>query len=79
MGAADTGVATRDAALAFDLRFVPLAEERYDLVAPRSLSTDPRLERLLDVLVSGAFRSELSSIGYDVAPTGERVAEVTSP
>jgi len=32
LGAADVGVATRDAAIAFGLGFVPLAEERYDLV-----------------------------------------------
>jgi putative molybdopterin biosynthesis protein len=76
MGAADTGVATRDAALAFGLGFVPLAEERYDLVMPRSLLADPRIERWLDVLVSAAVRRELSCLGYDVTSTGERVAEV---
>jgi putative molybdopterin biosynthesis protein len=78
LGAADAGIATRDAALAFGLRFVPLAEERYDLVVPRSLLADPRLERMLDVLVSAAVRRELTSLGYDVASTGERVAEVVA-
>jgi molybdate-binding protein len=76
MGAADTGVATRDAAMAFGLEFVTLAEERYDLVLPTAALADPRIERLLDVLVSGAFRRELSILGYDVRPSGERVAEV---
>jgi putative molybdopterin biosynthesis protein len=76
MGAADVGVATRDAALAFGLGFVPLAEERYDLALPKSGLADPRIERLLDVLVSGALRRELGAIGYDVRPTGERAAEV---
>ncbi|HMU38253.1 MAG TPA: substrate-binding domain-containing protein [Pseudomonadota bacterium] len=37
LGAADAGIASRDAALAFGLSFFPLAEERYDLVIPRSL------------------------------------------
>jgi putative molybdopterin biosynthesis protein len=76
MGAADVGVATRDAALAFGLHFVPLAEERYDLVVPKPLLADARIARLFDVLVSGATRRELSALGYDVAPTGKRVAEV---
>ncbi|MBK8996973.1 MAG: helix-turn-helix domain-containing protein [Myxococcales bacterium] len=78
MGAADVGVATRDAALAFGLRFVPLAEERYDLVIPRSLISDARVERLLDVLVSQASRRELVSLGYDVSSAGNRVAEVSA-
>ncbi|AUX29600.1 MULTISPECIES: substrate-binding domain-containing protein [Sorangium] len=76
MGAADTGVATRDAAMAFGLGFVTLAEERYDLAIPRASLADARVQRLLDVLVSGAFRRELSVLGYDVRPAGERVAEV---
>lgn len=76
MGAADVGVATRDAAVAFDLRFLPLAEERYDLVIPAPLMSDARVERLLDVLASRAGRRELESLGYDVSDAGSRVAEV---
>lgn len=78
LGAADAGIATRDAALSLGLHFVPLAEERYDLVVPRSLLADPRIERMLDVLVSSGVRRELSSLGYDVEPTGQRVAEVAA-
>jgi putative molybdopterin biosynthesis protein len=74
LGAADVGVATRDAAIAFGLEFSPLAEERYDLVLPGGAVDDPRILRLLDVLVSSAFRRELSTLGYDVRPAGERVA-----
>lgn len=76
MGAADTGVATRDAAIMHGLRLLPLAEERYDLVIPRSLVDEPRVARLLDMLVSIGFRRELATLGYDVTPTGERIAEV---
>ncbi len=76
LGASDVGVATRDAALAFGLRFVPLAEERYDLVIPQPLFRDVRVERLLDVLVSHASRRELEALGYDVSSAGNRVAEV---
>jgi len=76
MGAADVGVATRDVALTFGLRFLPLAEERYDLVIPKPLMTDPRVERLLDGLVAQATRRELDALGYDVSKAGDRVAEV---
>lgn len=78
MGAADTGVATRDAAMAFGLGFVPLAEERYDLAIPRSVLGDARVERLLDVLGTGELRRELSALGYDVRSAGEQVAEVSA-
>jgi putative molybdopterin biosynthesis protein len=75
-GLADVGVATRDAALAFGLGFVPLAEERFDLAVFRSALGDVRFERLFDVLCSGPFRRELTTLGYDAGPAGERVAEV---
>lgn len=76
MGAADTGVATRDVAMAFGLRFLTLAEERYDLALPLSALADPRLARLLDELASGSFRRDLSALGYDTRCSGERVAVV---
>ncbi|MES1175814.1 MAG: substrate-binding domain-containing protein [Myxococcales bacterium] len=76
LGAADVGIATRDAALSFGLGFVPLAEERYDLVVGREDLNDPRLSRLFDAMTSGPFRSELSSLGYDVGHCGARVAEI---
>ena len=76
IGAGDVGIATRDAALAFGLAFVPLAEERYDLVVPRDELNDPKLARLFDVMTAGPFRRELSSLGYDLRQCGERVAEI---
>lgn len=75
-GAGDVGVATRDAALAFGLDFIPLAEERYDLAIPRDTLADPRLVRLLDMLTSSALRRDLASLGYDVRACGEQVAEL---
>jgi molybdate-binding protein/DNA-binding XRE family transcriptional regulator len=78
MGAADVGVATRDAALAFGLHFVPLSEERYDLVVPRSALEDPRVQRLFDTLSSSVFQRELACLGYEVTSSGERVAELSA-
>jgi molybdate-binding protein/DNA-binding XRE family transcriptional regulator len=78
MGAADVGVATRDAALAFGLHFMPLAEERYDLVLPRPTLEDPRVQRLFDTLSASVFQRELACLGYDVSSSGERVAELSA-
>lgn len=76
MGGGDVGVATRDAAIAFGLDFIPLAEERYDLVVPLESMEDMRLQRLFDVMTSGATRRELMSLGYDVRSCGARVAHL---
>lgn len=76
LDAADVGIATRDAATAFGLAFVPLAEERYDLVVPRDDLDDPRFLRLFEVMTGALFRRELSALGYDVSQCGARVAEV---
>lgn len=76
LGAADVGVATRDAAQAYRLDFVPLRQERYDLVLPSDLLTDRRIARLLDTLTAAGFRRDLTSLGYDARPCGSRVAEV---
>jgi putative molybdopterin biosynthesis protein len=78
IGAGDVGVATRDAALAFGLAFVPLAEERYDLAIPRGELDDPRIVRLLDALAAAPIRRELAAIGYDVRCSGDRVADVSA-
>lgn len=70
-GAADAGVAIESEALAFGLPFVPLAEERFDLVVPASASSDPRVVRLLDALDQPRLRRDLAAIGgYDASVTG---------
>jgi putative molybdopterin biosynthesis protein len=71
MGVADTGVSIRSAALAWGLDFLPLAEERFDLIVSKELSDDPRVVRLLDTLSSRPFRREIESLGgYEVRESG---------
>lgn len=77
-GAAHAGVATRDAAIAFGLSFVPLSEERYDLAFRAEDESDPRMQRLLHALHTQAFRHELGSLGYDTQSTGQRVAQLSA-
>lgn len=78
IGAADGGIASRDAAIAFGLDFAPLSQERYDLVLPLSELEDSRLQRLLSEVTSGSFRRELESLGYDARAAGERVSDPLS-
>ena len=73
-GLADCCVATRCAARAFGLDFVPLTVERYDLVIRREHLQLAAVERFLDTLSEAAFRRELEGLcGYDTRETGRRV------
>ena len=69
-GAADVGVGILAAARALGLDFVPLAVERYELAAPRAQLRDERIQRLLEVLASAAFKKALEGLGgYDTSET----------
>jgi molybdate-binding protein/DNA-binding XRE family transcriptional regulator len=70
-GAADVGVAIESVALAAGLGFVPLAEERFDLVVPAALAETIQVARLLESLDDPGFRTEVAHLpGYDVALAG---------
>ncbi|MFT5679474.1 MAG: putative molybdopterin biosynthesis protein [Myxococcota bacterium] len=70
-GAAEAGVAIESAALATGLSFLPLSEERFDLVYPAELADHATLRRLLDVLTDRPFRTEARHIpGYDLSRSG---------
>jgi molybdopterin molybdotransferase/putative molybdopterin biosynthesis protein len=72
LGEADCCLATRSAARAFGLHFIPLATERYDLVIRRQFATLPAMQALLDVLNRSVVRRKLELLaGYDTAHTGE--------
>lgn len=73
-GKADTAVALLAVAQRFELDFVPLFEERYDLVLPTALCDDPLLEPLLDYLQTAVFRQQIASLnGYNSNKTGSQI------
>lgn len=73
-GVADAGVAIEGSACSAGLTFVPLAEERFDLVLPTARLTDPGVARLLDLLTHRGFRSEVAHLpGYDVSQAGDAI------
>jgi molybdate-binding protein/DNA-binding XRE family transcriptional regulator len=80
LGLCDAGIASEGAAVALGLSFVPLDEERSDLVLPLSLAQEPRGVRLLETLASKAFRRDLGGFAaYDTAWSGRVLAEVRAP
>ncbi|MGE5508802.1 MAG: molybdopterin biosynthesis protein [Chitinophagales bacterium] len=73
-GTADTGLGVYSAARALGLDFVPVAEERYDLVIPEAELATERIARLLEVVRSPQFRAAATAMGgYDTRQSGERV------
>jgi putative molybdopterin biosynthesis protein len=73
-GGADACLATRAAARAFGLHFIPLVSERYDLVIKKQHLDLPRMQNLLDTLSRSGFRRELEGYGgYDTRVAGQRV------
>jgi len=73
-GKADVGLGIQAAASQFGLDFIPLFQERYDLVIPREQVESQRLQHLLNHLQSGEFRRAMDGLGgYDTAHTGDRL------
>jgi putative molybdopterin biosynthesis protein len=72
-GSVDAGIGVRAVAKLFDLDFIPLREERYDLVMPtRYLTSHAGLNHLIDTMVGRTFRTEIEALGgYDMRETGK--------
>ncbi len=76
-GRADCGLGIAAAAQALNLDFIPLFEERYDLIIPTLFAESPLLAPLFDVLASPAFRAAASQLpGYQLSIMGNLIAEV---
>jgi putative molybdopterin biosynthesis protein len=72
-GLVDVGMGVRSAARLLGLGFIPLQEERYDLVIPTPyLTAHPVLSSFLDAIVSRPFRNEVDALGgYDTREMGK--------
>jgi molybdate-binding protein/DNA-binding XRE family transcriptional regulator len=74
-GEADVCLATRSAAQAFNLGFVPLHSERYDLVLRKRTAHLPAVKAFLDVLQRASLRRKLEVLaGYDTSQMGSVIA-----
>ena len=71
-GKADVGLAVRSVAKQFHLGFIPLAEERLDLLVSRNAYFDQPMQTLLDFTRSKAFGDYARSLsGYDITRLGK--------
>jgi putative molybdopterin biosynthesis protein len=79
-GVADVGVASEPAALAYGLAFVPLTQERFDLVIPAAQAGSREVQAMLRVLSSPWLLDQLASLpGYDPSRCGEHLATLQGP
>jgi len=62
-GTADAGMGILSAARLYDLDFLPVCVEQYDLLIPDYAWGTPAVEALLEVLKSPAFRERLDKLG----------------
>jgi putative molybdopterin biosynthesis protein len=72
-GQADAAVGLHAAAARFGLEFIPLFQERYDLIIPQAQVE--RLHPLLDTLQTRRFRAAARALpGYNLTHTGESIS-----
>lgn len=70
-GRADVGLGILPAARAMGLDFIPLFEERYDLVIPAEFYDSDLLAPMLDLIRSPDFQAEVDALGgYNVSQMG---------
>ncbi len=78
-GLADAGVACEPAALAYELAFIPLTTERFDLVIPATHAAGREVQALVKVLSSRWLLDQLTSLpGYDPSSCGQHIATLSS-
>ena len=62
-GSADAGMGIYSAAKLYDLDFIPICSEEYDLIIPDHAWDTPQVAQLLATLKSDAFREKILSMG----------------
>ena len=76
-GSVDTGLGIRAAAVALDLDFVPVAEERYDLIIPRQFLQDSKIASVLELIRTNSdFHKKIIALGgYELRHCGKVMYE----
>ena len=74
-GTADAGMGILSAARIYDLDFIPVVEEQYDLLVANNTFENPQFKRLIEVLQSPEFAERLEGLGgYRLNRPGEVLA-----
>ena len=71
-GYADVGIGIKAAAVSNGLEFIPLGQEKYQLVVPEfQMENNFGIPKLLDLLDSSVLRNRIEQLGgYDVSTMG---------
>ena len=71
-GSADAGMGIYSAAKLYDLDFIPLCIEEYDLIIPDHAWEMPQVQQMIEILKSDAFKEKILGLGgYTVENPGE--------
>jgi excisionase family DNA binding protein len=72
---ADVGIATNSAARLLGLDFIPLTQERFDILIPKERFFSPAIQTLLEIVGSREFRARVETMrGYDTSESGRIIA-----
>lgn len=73
-GSADAGMGIYSAAKLYDLDFIPICIEEYDLIIPDHAWNTRGVKRILEILKSDTFRERILALGgYTVDGAGEEI------
>ena len=73
-GSADAGMGIYSAAVLYDLEFIPICIEEYDLLVSDNAWNTPMVKQLIATLQSDAFREKILSMGgYTLDRPGEEI------
>ena len=76
-GSADAGMGIYSAAKLYDLDFIPICIEEYDLIVPDHAWDTPQVQQMIATLKSDAFKEKILSLGgYTLENPGE-IIELT--
>ena len=73
-GKTDAGLGILAAARALSLDFIPVTEERYDLIIPRDFLDLPSIQQVLSIISSDEFKKTVEAMGgYSTRETGNQI------
>lgn len=71
-GSADAALGIRAAAEVMEVDFLPLAEEKYDLIIPEDMLDDLRIKKLINLIKKPEIKAEIEKLGgYNCQETGK--------
>jgi putative molybdopterin biosynthesis protein len=71
-GRADVGMGIFAAAKALDLDFIPVVQERYDLIIPEQYWEEEKIQALITVIRSDEYQDAVRNMGgYELTRTGQ--------